>query len=390
MSRIVVIDAGLNLKGGHHPGHLRRVVQALDVAPEHIAILTNHDIDLTEIAGAPVLAMLPATGYEGFLRKPGDSDAAGQEQAAAQALALALLRADPMLARAERVLVLNVTPITLAAVLHWSWLRGRRFEVPLSLYMLTGAGLEAGPEGFTIRDAGRKALFETALRELPGRIARLRIHATSETRRAELEHLGARDVALYTLSMIEARPVSRSPSGGSGHILLYAGDAKVEKGIGDLPELIDRLQAVLPDQPLALHVNDAEAQFTPLLDQIRARLSPMVSLQTGFLEQEAYRELLANARLVILLHRAESYRDMESGLANECFAAAIPLLCRHGTLVAQEMARHDGAETFIFGDTAELAPRIVALLQPDTGADMNARFTRLAEAMSGALGHGPL
>lgn len=387
MSRIVVIDAGLNLKGGHHPGHLRRVVRALGVAPEQIAILTNRDIDLTEIAGAPVLALLPATGYEGFLRKPGDSAAAGQEQAAAQALALALLGADPMLARAERVLVLNVTPITLAAVLHWSWLRGRRFEVPLSLYMLTGAGLEAGPEGFTVRDAGRKALFETALRELPGRIARLRIHATSETRRAELEHLGARDVALYTLSMIEARPVSRSPSGGSGHILLYAGDAKAEKGIADLPELIDRLQATLPDQPLALHVNDAEAQFTPLLDQVRARLSPMVSLQTGFLPQEAYRRLLAEARLVILLHRAESYRDMESGLANECLAAAIPFLCRKGTLTAREIVRR-GGERFVFTDEGELPRRVAQLVSPDSG--MMESFGAVARSFIIDLGHGPL
>lgn len=361
---VVIIDCGLSTTGGHHFPHLQVVLDELGMNPQDVMILTNQSVGVSQVAGVQVRSCLSRTGYEGMSRPNSRI-----ETRACEGLGLDLLQNDAILAGADSLLVLNVTPVVLAGLMIWLRLRNRPFGGDLRLYMLTGIGIElrrAAPLPVYVEYKKEHAnFFRSAIAELPLRAPAVKWHVTSPIRLRELKKLGAEPVSLYTL-------YSGKPQGGfakqrlnkKNHILLFAGDAKAEKGLLHLPNLIRACHQAFPDKSLVAQINDSQDQFGGTLSRIQSETHdlPNFQLLLGRVSDKAYHRLISSAELVVLTHGQDHYRHMESGLANDCLRLDTPFLVRNGTLAAKNLAALGGGR-FVYQNDQNIVGTLQDLLQ---------------------------
>ena len=312
------------------------------------------------------------SGYEGISPLSGHAQyLAREETQAARQLAEAFMAQDQIFQKARKIYVLNVTPVVVAALHQWIEQRHQTLTASLALYLLTGIGVSAlpgtGEVNFVETNPRHRQIFEYAFNAFAKNVPTFSLHATSDLRRKELEFIGASDVSLYAITMTEPprRSVPMTPT--QGHVLLHAGDTKIEKGSWQLPFLAAQMLHILPEQRLLIHINGSGSRFSELLNVLRdmAKNHPNLIIKKGFLPTLEYESLLGGACLVVLLHEVDFYHDMESGLANECFAASIPVLCRSGTLSARYL-KSWGGHRFIYEMTSDLVTRISEMLVPDS------------------------
>jgi hypothetical protein len=372
----IIIDCGLSFFGGHHPAHLKAVLSALAARSNDTCILSNQDTGQgkanAEVNGIPLYPVLPVSGYEGISPLSGSPEhLARQEALAARQLAEAFRAQDQLFQNAQKIYVLNVTPVVIAALHQWIEQRNQALTASLALYLLTGIGVSAFPDmggiNFVETNPRHRQIFECAFNVLAKNVPTFSLHVTSNLRRKELEFIGASDVSLYAITMTKPprRSVPMRPS--QGHVLLHAGDTKIEKGSWILPFLAAQMVRILPEKRMLIHLNGTGPRFSELLNALLdiAKSHPNLIIKQGFLPNAEYQSLLGQACLVVLLHEIDFYHDMESGLANECFAAGIPVLCRSGTLSARSL-KSWGGHRFIYEMTSELVMRISEMLAPDS------------------------
>ena len=77
---------------------------------------------------------------------------------------------------------------------------------------------------------------------------------------------------------------------------------------------------------------------------------PNFELILGRVSAKDYHGLLSGAELAVMTHRQEHYRNMESGLANDCLRLDTPCLVRRGTLTARNLAAYGGRAFSYAGD----------------------------------------
>lgn len=364
--RNLIIDCGLNADGGHHLPHLAAVLAAIGAEPESTRILAGQTFQVHQAFGFPVDNCLDATGYEALsLEELRARDGDGAR--ASHRLGLNLLALDAELSAAETVTVLNVTPVILSALVLWLRLRRKPFAKALHIYVLFGVGVEVRRHGGGLAaveyDRTLSGFFREGLASLMKKAPKVRFLASSRAREISMSYLGASPVAQYGFGSAEPCREPGTKSGQGTHMLLYAGDAKLEKGIAVLPGLIETLCRRLPDTPLMVHVNDPLRHFDGVAARLRAMAEryPTVTLRLGSLSDQDYSRMIRDTKLAVLLHDVDFYHDMESGVAMDCMRAAVPLIAREGTLTAKDLRDHGGAD-FVFPAFGCLIEKITALL----------------------------
>ncbi|MEM1432618.1 MAG: hypothetical protein AAGG11_01035 [Pseudomonadota bacterium] len=172
------------------------------------------------------------------------------------------------------------------------------------------------------------------------------------------------------LASADQRVRKRARSGGSGiRIMIYAGDAKDEKGFNGLPgiarELLrnEHLNATVVIQYTSNWGNRSTVATEKALRELAAT-EPRLELHNGYWSESVMRRQLSTLALFVFSHRAEAYADKSSGVLWLLGASGVPLVFMEQSWLTREadrLALPVVARQLSPGKLAELAPAAITL-----------------------------
>jgi glycosyltransferase involved in cell wall biosynthesis len=226
---------------------------------------------------------------------------------------------------------------------------------------------------------------------------------------AEYTALAGMPIAPYAIPLEPRRTTMVAPRARPS-ALLFAGDAKPDKGFLLLPKIAAGLSAKFPGWDFVVHANTAigGAPVRGALEALKGVASKCrnLSVREGRLTADDYRLLLASADLMLLPYDAGVYAGKSSGILWECLSLGIPVLVPRGTWLEREAvlwnggyAAYDpgGTEAIVsaFGDMAQRLPELTAVsasaskvFRAQNGAE--ALLRQIVEPPSAAASAAPL
>ena len=246
---------------------------------------------------------------------------------------------------ADAVLVPTTTENHLAGYIGWM----KSFdplEAPLFLLHLMF------PSGITVDATGREVI-EDPLRALFYRLAEraaqedgppVHLFASGGQHATEFSALFGRPIPAHPVPI---RPEPGPPAAERPRrALLFAGDARLDKGVGLLPDLIPGLAAAHADWQFVAHVNGNSAWGAA-----RAAVEALAALPTtvanfdlagGRLASADYLALARSVGIALFPYDPTLYRRKSSGVLWEAISLGTPLVVPAGTWLENE-ARYPGA-----------------------------------------------
>jgi hypothetical protein len=223
-----------------------------------------------------------------------------------------------------------------------SWMKS--FEIgkaPLFVvHLMFPSGLAVGVDGHEkIIDPLRTLFYSLAFRRAAEAGPKIFFFGGGRQIAREYSVLKSEPISSYAIPLCpEPRPSAQTGSRLSA--LLYAGDMKIDKGIGLLPGLADRLCREHADWGFLVHVNAGigGAQALRSYDTLGALSARHKNLdfRAGRLERDAYLDLLRSADCMISTYDPRAYQGKSSGVLWECISLGIPLLVPAACWLAQE------------------------------------------------------
>jgi glycosyltransferase involved in cell wall biosynthesis len=373
---LFILDPNLEGEAGHHLAYDLAIAREAVARGEAATIVANRRFGPATIEGVRILPHFTETTYA--VRHHDPVTGRLDDYRVLNDLLLQELSALPRheFRPGDCVLVPTTTENHLAGYLGWMKGVDPR-EAPLFVVHLMF------PSGVAVDAAGRSSV-EDPLRalfyRLADRIAResgppVHLFASGGQHGAEFSALLGRPVPPHPL------PIRPEPGGPAPRrALVFAGDARVDKGVALLPGLLPRLAAAHPDWVFAAHVNAAaswgEARAAAEALPAIAAGAANLDVTTGRLTPEAYLDLLRGARIALFPYDAALYRRKSSGVLWEAISLGLPVVVPAGTWLENE-ARHWGAGFVAYpqGGAAAIAAAF---------ADALARIEELAARSAGA------
>uniref|UniRef100_UPI0018E019AD hypothetical protein n=1 Tax=Roseomonas rosulenta TaxID=2748667 RepID=UPI0018E019AD len=253
---LIILDPNLEGEAGHHLAYDLAIAKGAMARGEAATIVAHRRFPAATIEGVRILPHFTETTYAQRHADPvtGRLDDYRALNDLLQDELAALPRGE--FRPADCVLVPTTTENHLAGYL--GWMKGfDPVEAPLFVVHLMF------PSGVAVDAAGRSAV-EDPLRALFYRLADrvgqeagppVHLFASGGQHAAEFSALLGRRVASHPLP-IRPEPGAATPP---QRALLFAGDARIDKGIALLPGLMPRLAAAHPDWRFSAHVNAAAA-----------------------------------------------------------------------------------------------------------------------------------
>jgi hypothetical protein len=327
---LFILDPNLENEHGHHLNWDLSIAEAALDRGEDVVVYANRAF----AAGVPqTVKVVPYFSYSTYLRRSEDritgrfDDFRYFNDILAEELE-ALPRG--MFAATDVVLVPTLSEIHLLAYVSWA----KRFDpvaAPLFvIHLMFPSGVSpAAPREFTVVDPLQALFYRLAfdIADKPG--APIYFFGGGRQIAREFSCLTGRTIEPHPVPI---RPQRRRPASRNGRrvALLYAGDAKIEKGIHLLPELAARLCAAHPDWGFTAHVNTSTSWGEALksyerLQEAEANL-PNFRLCKGHLTRDAYLDLLSDAHCLVCTYDPGVYARKSSGVIWECISLGIPVL----------------------------------------------------------------
>jgi hypothetical protein len=342
---LVILDPNLEGEAGHHLAYDMAIARAARARGEAVTIIAHRRYAGSGIDGVRILPHFSASTYHTMHDDPvtGAMDDWRAFNDLLQA-ELALLPR-PEFRPSDAVLVPTATENHLAGYIGWM----KTFdplEAPLFLLHLMF------PSGITV-DAAGKEVVEDPLRALFYRLADraaqeegppVHLFASGGQHATEFSALFRRPVAAHPLPIRpEPGPV---PTERPRRALLFAGDARVDKGVGLLPALVPLLAAAHPDWTLVAHVNGntawGEARAAVEALQALPATVPGLELAGGRLSADDYLALARGVGIALFPYDPVLYRRKSSGVLWEAISLGTPVVVPAGTWLENE-ARYWGA-----------------------------------------------
>jgi hypothetical protein len=158
----------------------------------------------------------------------------------------------------------------------------------------------------------------------------------------------AREFSELAGTPIEPHPIPVDPRSGNSRkgtgrpaALLFAGDAKADKGFTFMPELADRLCAIWPDWDFLIHVNLGSSSVPALeaYNELTMAVIPRhknLLVQTGRLSREDYLEFIDRADCLVATYDPVVYARKSSGVIWEAISLGVPMLVPADTWLENE------------------------------------------------------
>jgi hypothetical protein len=339
---LFILDPNLEGEAGHHLAYDLAIAQEAIARGEPAAIIAHRRFAPATIGGVRIVPHFTETTYAVRHTDPVTgrlddyrvlNDLLGEELAA-------LPRHD--FRPSDCVLVPTTTENHLAGYLGWMKGFDPR-EAPLFVvHLMFPSGVAVAPGGRSVVEDPLRALFY----RLADRVGQepgppVHLYASGGQHAAEFSALLGRPVPPHPVPI---RPEPGAPA--PARALLFAGDARIDKGVALLPELMPRLAAAHADWRFAAHVNAAsswgEARAAAEALPAVAAAAANIELTTGRLAPEAYAGLLRGARIALFPYDPALSRRKSSGVLWEAISLGLPVVVPEGTWLEHE-ARHWGA-----------------------------------------------
>ena len=224
----------------------------------------------------------------------------------------------------------------------------------------------------SIADPFQALFYRLAFRQAEAPGAKVHFFCGGRQLAVEFSTLFGTKIESHPLPLCEQRQTRRS-STGRRSCLLFAGDAKEDKGFLLVPGLAERLSTSHRNWDYVIHANPTMA-FGEVLEAFNrtvriAEERPNVKLASGRLDRKEYLALLELTDGMILTYDPVIYAHKSSGVLWEAVSLEIPMLLAAGTWLEREAAEWGaGYRTFadysvegIAGEFATFASQIQAL-----------------------------
>jgi glycosyltransferase involved in cell wall biosynthesis len=275
-----------------------------------------------------------------------------------QALDLARLSDRLTLTSADVVLFHSTTLLDAFGAAQWMTTRPDR-DVP-EIRFLFHVALEQEARWLNASADAVRHAYAVALALIDDRVdGRVRLLAQNDALAERLERAFDRPVDVMGFPVpSRSRAVNRLAPARPAR-LLYAGEARAEKGFGLLPAIADALDRELRDGRLRIVCQSmrggiADARVEAAARALAAR--PGVERIERFLPSDEYDALVAGCDLVLLPYDAAEYRARLSAVFVDATCAGVPVIVPDGTWMSGQIAEGAGAGwTFASLDAARIA-----------------------------------
>ncbi len=385
---LVILDPNLEGEAGHHLAYDMAIAREARARGEAVTIVVHRRFATATYDGVRVLPHFTASTYGKLHHDPvtGAMDDWRHFNDLLQAELALLPRSE--FGPGDAVLVPTTTESHLAGYI--GWMKGfDPIEAPLFLlHLMFPSGVAVDAEGREVVEDPLRALFyrlaERAAREEGPPV---HLFASGGQHATEFSALFGRPIPPHPLP-IRPEP-GPPPEATPRRALLFAGDARADKGIALLPELAPGLAATHPDWRWVTHVNAdsawGEARAAAEALAAIAGATPALEHSQGRLSPEAYLDLMRGVGIALFPYDPLLYRRKSSGVLWEAISLGTPVVVPADTWLENE-ARHWGAGHVAYaGHSAAAMAEGFATALPGIG-DLAARSAAAAERYRAANG----
>lgn len=401
---IYILDPGFITGEGHHRGAdgmlgvaaLARDCEAIIVAD------ANSPLDHIEHEGHEirVLPLLGQSPYLGAVRRSLDELLALNASAEAE-----FTKLEPRLEPAARILVHTTNETQVLGLARWvTQHAGKKFESAVVALMLPPPVRVAEDGTLTEDDPAACEIYRRAI-HLMNRHPAVTVYgigATIAEDHARCAGDGAQVAVGGALVGGLGRPLPAREPGQPPKVLLFMGDAKLDKGFHLLPEMVRLLRASPIQARFVLHVSGSMTQrYAWVVEQLRlvTEGDERFTLLEGRLSEEQYDAVFSDADLTTLTYHPGVYGRKTSGVCWDSINNGLPAVVVDRTWHRLEFERYGHplvvAESFspeaVVAALAQAIPRIPELMQ--AAQVSRKRFARLNTPgfyVDAVLGRDPL
>jgi len=140
------------------------------------------------------------------------------------------------------------------------------------------------------------------------------------------------------------RALGEKPETAQPRILLYMGDAKLDKGLHILPDIIARLRKTDVAATFVIHLSGSMTErYAWIIERIRqaAKGDERFELMEGRLSEQTYYDLWDHADAVVLCYHPGVYARKTSGICWDAMNRGIPAVAIADTWHMLELSRYD-------------------------------------------------
>jgi hypothetical protein len=346
---LLILDPNLTGAQGHHLAYDLRIAREAVRRGQAATIMANRAFPGGTIGGVRILPFFgetcygtgaaaadPITGRFDAFRRLNDSLAEDL---------LRLPRAD--MTAADCVLVPTANENHLLG--YVTWMKG--FAAPdaplfvVHLMLPSGLAVADAEDAGSVEDPQRALFYGLAFRAAQARDggAAIRFFASGRQHALEYSRLAGMEIEPHPVPIAPEPLAAPTPQGSPAtrrRALLFAGDAKLDKGIALLPEIARAACAAHPDRTFVVHANP-EIAWGPAREALDAlthatdRLANL-ELRIGRLEEEGYLARLDGVDAMLFTCDPAEYGRKSSGVLWEAVSLGKPVVVPQGTWLEAE------------------------------------------------------
>ena len=328
--RVVIIDPNLVGTHGHHAVYDHVICAEANRRKIPSFVICNTRFTESSLNGIPVLPLLTTTCYDEASHDPLFASFDNVELGN-QGTFQDLSKIPPdLLQTTDLVLFPTVSHTTLLGVVSWlaSLPEARRPTVCIQLMFPSGVTVKAHEKPW-IHDAAAALGYRQAWRVVKDARLDVTFFATGQQIAQGFTVLFKTPIPSHALiSSFDQTPHEAAPD--ANVVLLSAGDAKINKGLALLPEVISRVVPQYPKIRFVLHANPATAiaAETSVIARIKsmAGAHPNLDLRFSPLSPGDYVKLISSAGVAFLTYDPVEYAHKSSGIAWEAIGAGSVLV----------------------------------------------------------------
>lgn len=335
-----IVEPALMGPRGHALALDGAVVRELADLGHKVRIIAHADFDAALVADWPcsIEAYFSQSPYENTVPYDPLARMTAFEQAShAFAAELAKLGLGPE----DCFLVPTATPCVLMGLVLWLTALAPAERPRGTAAVMMGAGLIFDPETDTVKPDSpiMTLMVQHALVGLDEIAGYLSLVAVSADHASALSHLSNRDIPFWPLPLPMPEAAEDRPN---KTLLLYAGDARDDKGFFLLPDILSALDAQIEGWTVTVHasIDPAHRGMIEVMEALRAFRSARNTcvVRHDYLDADAFAAMLAQQAVVLLPYDPVAYRTKTSGLLWQVLAAGARAVLPAGSWLARECA----------------------------------------------------
>lgn len=341
LAKFIILDPNLKSENGHHREWDSAIATAAADAGREVVVYAHRSARIPPDTRYTLIPHFSRTTYAKRSSDPvsGLSDDCTYFSALVASELAALPR--ETFANGDIVLVPTVNEKHLSGFVSWMKSFDADAAPAFFVHLMLPSGISVAADGtVTVAEPERALAYRMAFREADDAGPNIRFFAGGKQVAAQYSVLAERAVEPLAVPLRPV-PTARESARGRRHVLLFAGDAKREKGFDQLPMLVPLVCRDHPDWDFTVHANAYGPQSKDLAPDFEALAAARdrhrnFRLVTGWLDSETYRDLF-DADCALFAY-SDFYASKSSGVLWECISLGIPVVVPDGGWLARECA----------------------------------------------------